>query len=63
VRIEVPANVQNITVTNLLGQTVASVNSPGNVSTINTGNFANGLYVVSFTGKDGLIATTKLIKE
>ena len=63
VQIEVPENVQNITITNLLGQAVAVVNNPGGVSSIDTHNFANGLYIVSFTGKDGLIAVSKLVKQ
>lgn len=63
VRLEVPQNVQNITVRNLMGQVVSSLNQPNTISTLYTNQWTAGMYIVSFYGSNGLIGTAKLVKE
>jgi hypothetical protein len=53
----------SITVTDMYGRRVANSNVAG-ASTINTANFAPGVYMVTVTGKNGVVMKQeKIVKE
>jgi len=57
-------SIQEVTITSMLGQKVATyqLNNDGR-TTINTNDLSNGLYFVTFYGKDGSRLVQKLIKN
>lgn len=60
--IDAKSAIQNVTVLNMLGQQVLSVN-PNELSTsIDLASFQNGIYVVRST-VDGIVSSSKIIKE
>ncbi|MFH1118543.1 MAG: T9SS type A sorting domain-containing protein [Bacteroidota bacterium] len=62
--IKATADISTVTITSMLGQVVGNYefNTTGN-QTINTSAFNNGMYFVTFTGKDGSKLTQKLMKN
>ncbi len=62
--IKTAASIKEVTITSMLGQAVGTyqINNNGRTS-INTADLSNGLYFVTFYGKDGSRLVQKLIKN
>lgn len=60
--VETNANNGNITVMNLLGQTIESISVNGNVTTINVANLPTGVYQIVYTSNEGKMIA-RFIKE
>lgn len=60
--IEAKNNIQNVSVLNMLGQQVLSVNPDALTTSIDLASFQNGVYIVRST-VDGIVSSSKIIKE
>jgi hypothetical protein len=60
--IEAKNNIQSVSVLNMLGQQVLSVNPDALTTSIDLASFQNGVYIVRST-VDGIVSSSKIIKE
>lgn len=63
VTIKATQNIANLTLTNLLGQTVAEISGVSLLNTISTAHLSNGMYVLKITLTNGTTNEIKIIKE